>query len=580
MSRVFATLLLIAPAALAQGVSVLAGKHNLSFTGPGPTKAQSQTQVCIFCHTPHHGAALGFNRPNSTATYQPYNSTTLVSPPPGAPSGATRVCLSCHDGTIALGQTLASGSIAFANAGPGGTLPAGASNLGTDLRRSHPVSFVPGNSPSLRAPPPDDPVKLDAAGRVQCTSCHNPHEDKLDPVQGKFLVKPNRASALCLTCHIKPYWIANPSGHESSIAFYDTSLGATTPYTTVADNGCSACHRPHGATTISRLLKNTPSQVCMPCHTGRVAPKDISADFAKPYAHPALSGDATTVHDAAEGPLSSINPLPEISAGAQRHAACVDCHNPHAVFVQPATAPRANGFLSGVWGIDRNGQRVDPVLYQYEVCFKCHADSANQPQRTGPTPPETVRRAIPEINLRRAFDLGAVSFHPVEGPGRNLSVPGLIAPLTTASVIDCSDCHASDSGPGAGGPGLAGPHGSNYPHILERNFTTADNTPESPAAYALCYKCHDRTVLLSGLSNFSGHSPHLVVRSAPCSACHDWHGVSVLSGNPINNAHLINFDVSIVRPNLKGVLQYQSMGVGHGSCSLSCHNADHDSRPY
>ena len=578
MSRVFATLLLIAPAALAQGVSVVASKHNLSFSGPGPTKAQSQTQVCIFCHTPHHGAGLGNNRPGSTAIYQPYNSTTLVSPPPGAPNGATRVCLSCHDGTIALGQTLSSGLMAFVNTGPGGTL-AGASNLGTDLRRGHPVSFAPGSAPSLRAPPQGDPVTLDAGGRLQCTSCHNPHEDRLDPVQGKFLVKSNRASALCLTCHVDRYWIANPSAHQASIAFYDTSFGATTPYTTVADNGCSSCHRPHGAATTSRLLKATPSQVCMQCHTGRVAKKDISADFAKPYAHPSLSGDPN-VHDAAEGPLTSLNRLPEVSPGAPRHAACVDCHNPHASFVQTAIAPRSNGFLSGVWGIDRNGQRVDPVQYQYEVCFKCHADSANQPQARGPTPPETVRRAVPEINLRRAFDLGAVSFHPVEGPGRNPSVPGLIAPWTTASVMYCGDCHASESGPGAGGLGLAGPHGSSYPHILERNLSTADNTGESPAAYALCYKCHDRSALLSTVSNFPKHVSHVATDSAPCSACHDWHGVSVLSGNPINNAHLINFDVSIVRPNLKGVLQYQTTGVGHGSCALSCHNVDHDNRPY
>ena len=318
----------------------------------------------------------------------------------------------------------------------------------------------------------------------------------------------------------------------------------------------------------------------MQCHTGRVAQKDLSADFAKPYAHPVLSGDPN-LHDAAEGPLSAQNPLPELSPGAPRHAACADCHDPHASFVQAAIAPRASGLLAGVWGIDRNGQRVDPVQYQYEVCFKCHADSANQPQASGlPLPPETVRRAIPEVNLRRNFDLGAVSFHPVEGPGRNLVVPGLVAPWTTASVMYCSDCHASDSGAGAGGSGPAGPHGSSYPHILERNLSTADNTFESPAAYALCYKCHDRSGLLSSASSFPKHLSHVATDNAPCSACHDWHGVSSLSGNPVNNAHLINFDTSIVRPNSKGLRQYQIAGPGHGSCSLSCHNVDHDNRAY
>ena len=579
MRHFLAAMLLVSTPGLAQGVSVLASKHNLSVSGPGPVKAQSETQVCIFCHTPHHGASLGTNRPGSLATYQPYNSTTLVSPVPGSPSGATRVCLSCHDGTIALGQTLASGRIPFVNAGPGGTLAPGSSNLGTDLRRSHPVSFAPALSPKLRAPPPDDPVKLDAAGRVQCTSCHNPHWDKVDPVQGKFLVKQNRGSALCLTCHLQPYWIANPSAHQASTAFYDTSLGATTPYTTVADNGCASCHRPHGAATNARLLKDQPSQTCLQCHTGRVASKDLRGDFAKPYAHPSLSGDPL-IHDAAEGPLDPAHPLPERLISAPRHAECVDCHNPHAAFAQPSSAPRASGFLAGVWGIDRNGQRVDPVQNEYEVCFKCHADSANQPQSSGPTPPETVRRAVPDVNLRRVFDLGAASFHPIEGPGRNAAVPGLLSPWTTASTVYCSDCHASDTGRGAGGAGPSGPHGSSYPHILERNLSTADYTPESPTSYALCYKCHDRSVLLSPQSGFPSHASHVQARSIPCSACHDWHGVSAVSGNPVNNAHLIDFDISIVRPNAKGVRRYQATGFGHGSCALSCHNSEHDNRSY
>ena len=29
-------------------------KHNLSVSGPGPIKSLSTTEVCAFCHTPHH----------------------------------------------------------------------------------------------------------------------------------------------------------------------------------------------------------------------------------------------------------------------------------------------------------------------------------------------------------------------------------------------------------------------------------------------------------------------------------------------------------------------------------------------
>jgi predicted CXXCH cytochrome family protein len=570
----------LAALATAAAVPGIAGtKHNLSVTGPGNVRAQAETQICVFCHVPHRGLSLGVNRPMSAAAYQPYNSSTLSSPPPGAPNGASKICLSCHDGTIALGQTVASGTIAMLNAGQGGVMPAGPTNLGTDLRGTHPVSFAPAATAQLHAPVAGDHVRLDGGGRVQCTSCHDPHRNDQEPVEGKFLVKSNRAAAICQTCHAKQYWTSNPASHEVSAALFDASKGAVTGYTTVADNACLSCHIPHAAATTQRLLQAIGAPVCLRCHNGTVAQKNVSADVSKQYAHPVLT-TTYAAHDAAEGPASAASRLPEVVSTAPRHVLCVDCHNPHAAFPQAATAPRASGFLSGVWGIDATGARIDPVTNQYEVCFKCHGDSANQPQRLGPTAPETVRRAVIDPNLRRRFDLGAASYHPVEGPGRNADVPSLIAPLTTASVVYCTDCHASDSGAGAGGTGPRGPHGSIYPHILERAFNTQDRVPESPSTYALCYKCHNRSVLMSSNSGFKEHARHVQQNSISCAACHDWHGVSTLQGNRTNNAHLINFDVSIVSLNSKGVRQYTSQGVRKGACSLLCHGQDHDNRGY
>ena len=31
-------------------------KHNLSVSGPGPAQATSETEICIFCHTPHNAS--------------------------------------------------------------------------------------------------------------------------------------------------------------------------------------------------------------------------------------------------------------------------------------------------------------------------------------------------------------------------------------------------------------------------------------------------------------------------------------------------------------------------------------------
>jgi predicted CXXCH cytochrome family protein len=559
-------------------LTIVNTKHNLSTSGPGPIKAVDETQICKFCHIPHQGAEKGGNnRPNSVSAYQPYSSPTLASAPPGVPTGATRICLSCHDGTIAIGQTVRSGMIGMVNAGPGGTIPEGPGNVGTDLRKTHPVSFHPGLSPEIRTPPPGDAVKLDASGAVQCTSCHDPHRDRIDPVRGKFLVKSNRASALCLSCHAMPSWSANHASHQSSPKFYDASLGATTPHTTVSDNGCESCHRTHAAATDVQLMKGVGASVCMQCHNGRVGDKNIGVELNKPYAHGPVAADPN-IHSAAEGPASPSHPLPETRSTQQRHAECPDCHNPHASYAQSALAPNVPGSLFGVWGIDRNGNKVMPARYEYEICFKCHADSANKPSL--PQPPETVRHVVFENNLRRQLDLTAPSAHAVEGPGRNPNVPGLLKPLTEASTIYCSDCHASDSGPGAGGPGPRGPHASSYRHILERNLITADNTVESPDAYALCYKCHDRQVLLSSTSGFKLHASHVATDRAPCTTCHTWHGVSSTQGNEINNAHLMDFDISIVAPAQSGVLQYTSTGSQHGTCTLTCHGVEHVNKAY
>ena len=86
---------------------VASTKHNLSVTGTGNIKATSEQEICIFCHTPHNSAPQAplWNRASSGSVYTPYNSSTIFSSP-GQPTGASMLCLSCHDGTIALGSVL------------------------------------------------------------------------------------------------------------------------------------------------------------------------------------------------------------------------------------------------------------------------------------------------------------------------------------------------------------------------------------------------------------------------------------------------------------------------------------------
>ncbi len=348
-------------------------KHNLSVSGPGPVKSTTMTEICVFCHTPHNAnpATPLWNQALSTTNYTPYTSTTMNATA-GVPTGSSKLCMSCHDGTVALGSTATKGQIPMQGLS-GGRLT-GASSLGPNLGDDHPIAFVPTTATDLVNPPASSPVKLDANGQVQCVTCHDAHRMDADPTTMKFLVGSNASSALCVVCHKKQYWTSNPSSHMTSTKPYTAAQGAHTGYTTVATNGCESCHKPHSAGAPVRTLKAQEELTCggngSQCHGTTGIGRDVMSEFQKTYRHPSYSV-TPSVHDASEGPTNATYTLPELSAGAARHAECEDCHNPHASYNSPTTAPKASGKLAGVWGIGRTGtitlpSGTPPSVNEYE----------------------------------------------------------------------------------------------------------------------------------------------------------------------------------------------------------------------
>jgi hypothetical protein len=224
-------------------------------------------------------------------------------------------------------------------------------------------------------------------------------------------------------------------------------------------------------------------------------------------------------------------------------------------------------------GVTTAGASITEARHEYEVCLRCHGDGAVEVRR------EVVRQSQTS-NLRLRFSRNNPSYHPVvvSSPGRDTVslAPGLAA----GSLIRCTDCHNSDSGPGAGGSGPAGPHGSIYDYLLEREYTTRDDTVESESQYALCYKCHQRASILADQS-FPHHRLHIEQERTPCSACHDPHGVSTTTGSTSDHTHLINFDTTIVRPGLATPrIEFRDLGMLAGSCTLVCHGRDHNELTY
>ncbi|MDH5737063.1 MAG: cytochrome c3 family protein, partial [Gammaproteobacteria bacterium] len=269
--------------AVAAKKPILESLHNLSVSGPGNIRAATESDICLFCHTSHAADALVplWNKGKPGSIYQPYSSSTAKALA-GQPTGSSLLCLSCHDGTIALGKTNNKGSIPMANGVS--FLPPGSSRLGTDLSDDHPISFLYPDDPELV--PPDalfGTVKLEN-GQVQCRSCHDPHNNQY----GKFLVMPNDGGALCVTCHDKTFW--DQSSHNTSIATWD-NLGPDpwpeSDRVTVADNGCQNCHTTHSAPKPERLLNHREEEdTCLGCHNGHVAQKDLQSEFMKYSRHP------------------------------------------------------------------------------------------------------------------------------------------------------------------------------------------------------------------------------------------------------------------------------------------------------
>lgn len=606
------------PSALAQVSSksaIVNSKHDFRAGSTAQVRSSSVNDTCVFCHTPHNSAPGSYlwNHKLSNRDFPVYSSSTLQSTVTTVlPQDVSKLCLSCHDGTIALGDTVNDGSIAFAQ-GSGYTLPAGsAANLAGDqtFANDHPFGFVPHESAETVNPPASGPVRLDHSGRLQCTTCHDPHREDADATTRKFLVKPNQASALCLTCHQKIGWdnsIHNRPPDSLEDLRYTSLQGAHTGYTGVRNNGCESCHRPHSSQVAQRLVKQSEENVCFQCHDGSVTNRNIKSELlSKTYKHPVMV--TPSVHDAAEGPVSAAHPLPETSVGTARHAECADCHNAHKATGAAAQPPLVSGALLGVKGQSAGNSFLPEAVNEYEVCFKCHADSANKPQSLdtgnagigyGRNPQRQFNVGnLNAFNKRAEFTLGS-SFHPVTR-SRNLTaadVPSLRTnvlgsggapitgrPLSSGSQIYCTDCHNSDTGRNLGTTSTlpGGPHGSNIQHILERR----NNLETPPAAaggsssgvsyavsnYALCDKCHDVQNSIVADRSFRRHRLHVVDQRAACSTCHDPHASSA----PM----LVNFDRSIVAPNSQGVLRFTRTGTGHGTCSLRCHGENHNNLTY
>jgi len=210
--------------------------HNLSSLNTGGVgsihaPAGGETQICKFCHTPHGAASRPlWNRPdpvgpNGDGSFPLYGGSSLVIDDVGVvgdsqygqnpyPNGASRMCMSCHDGVTAIGEVVSEAAeLANLSMLEKGTI---------DLSVSHPISFVynstvaglinaqknDGGTDTYQLPGSN--ALLDGQSRMQCNTCHNPHLDTRDdggtynlPMWRKYSgVENDDYEWTCQQCHV------------------------------------------------------------------------------------------------------------------------------------------------------------------------------------------------------------------------------------------------------------------------------------------------------------------------------------------------------------------------------------------
>lgn len=243
----------------AAGAGIVGSKHDLSIaTGIGNLYGQTDAldRICIYCHAPHHALqeadAAGikylplWNHGVTTLFYNTYQSDFGEGPAAsgnagvgvasndgqyldrhlfngaqtiGEPGSVSRLCLSCHDGSVAVNE------YGFA---PGRAESRGGATHfiadqfkiggGGNLVNHHPIGFSYLDVVTVddEIADPDTPVSagdegvktqttirslLYAGEMMECVTCHDVHNTK--NTGETFLWTSDRNSGFCLTCHIK-----------------------------------------------------------------------------------------------------------------------------------------------------------------------------------------------------------------------------------------------------------------------------------------------------------------------------------------------------------------------------------------
>ena len=373
-----------------------------------------------------------------------------------------------------------------------------------------------------------------------CDSCH----EYADPAKHTFTLK-RQGRELCAFCHIDQTGLEFPHGHEP-----------------VIKGDCISCHNPHGGETRRLLSKPTVNGLCISCHQQTMAGS---------HSHKPAAEDCTSCHAAHSAPhekllktaskalcLSCHESVNKVMLGSAHphkpmEGDCMQCHSPHASDqIRILTKSPQQLCLSCHENV---GKGMEAATHPHSAatdaksCLNCHAPhGSDHAKQMLSRPVETCMACHQKpIVVSKAktvaatTELTAPEFHK-HGP---------------IQVGNCSGCHDV--------------HGGMHEGLLAAPYERAFYQRYTDTAYGLCFKCHDRTLVVAtsaeqetgfrnGTKNLHAVHVNKGDQGRSCRACHTVHAS--------RNEAMIADSVAFGQWRLP--LNFAKTGTG-GSCGPGCH---------
>ncbi len=373
-----------------------------------------------------------------------------------------------------------------------------------------------------------------------CDTCH----EYVDPAAHTFKQKREDAK-LCTFCHV---------GQEVGKVIHKP----------VADGQCLGCHNPHGAANKQMLRSENAGQMCASCHG------DVTR--ARKNVHgPIATGNCATCHN------SHSSEFPHLLT-AQGRDLCLGCHNQmgqQLAAVKFVHKP-AEGDCLQCHEAHASDHTMQLKLAPLDLCESCHADVKQQAQAAARKHSVvTTGQACATCHTPHGSDLAklmkdepvrlCLTCHDQPIVQNGQTTVAAVAEIAAKDQFkhgpirdgDCAGCHQA--------------HGGDLARLLAAPYTQAFYQAFSLDAYELCFRCHDKQLVLTaqtrGLTDFRDGETNLHYlhvnkpeRGRSCRACHSTHA----------SKHPLHIRDSVPFGNWQMPINFKPTPNG-GGCSPGCH---------